>query len=162
MNGVELYDLESDPAESHDIAAANPQVVAKLRKGYLDWFESVSSVRHYLPSRIYLGTTHENPVVLTRQDWRVPPDVRQPVGWWEVDVKKAGKYDIRMIFDPLDADAEVRFRLGGAEKTLASPKGSRECRFEAVDLAAGPGQLRGSITAGKSTVGPKFVEVSLL
>jgi arylsulfatase A-like enzyme len=168
VNGQELYDLESDPAESRDIAAANPDLVARLRKGYTDWFESVSSVRHYLPSRIYLGTPHENPVVLTRQDWRVPPDVRQPVGWWEVDVKKAGKYEIRMIFDPLDSDSEVRFQLANAEKTIQAAKGARECRFEAVDLAAGAGQLRGaifksgSIATGKPTTGPKFVEVRSL
>lgn len=161
VNGKELYDLESDPAESHDIAAVNPEVVARLRKGYSDWFESVSAERHYLPSRIYLGTPHENPVVLTRQDWRVSPDVRQPVGWWEVDVKKAGKYEIRMIFDPLEGNSEVRFQLGHVDMTSASPKGAQECRFESVDLAAGAGQLRGSITTGKSTVGPKFVEVTL-
>ncbi len=157
--------MESDPAESRDIAAANPDQVAKLRKGYSDWFESVSSVRHYLPSRIYLGTPHENPVVLTRQDWRVPPGerpARQQLGWWEVDVKKAGRYEIKMIFEPLDSDSEVRFQLGSADKTVQGAKGAQDCRFEAVDLAAGTGQLRGSIATGKSTAGPKFVEVRLL
>ena len=162
VNGRELYDMESDPAESHDIAATNPELVAKLRKGYEEWFESVSSVRHYLPSRIYLGTPHENPVVLTRQDWRVLAEGRRAVGWWEVDVKKAGKYEIKLIFDPLEADSEVRFQLGTVDKTLASPKGAEECRFQAVELALGPGQLRGLINTGKSEAGPKFVEVRLL
>lgn len=165
VNGQELYDMEADPAESRDIAAAHSDVVAKLRKGYSDWFESVSSVRHYLPSRIYLGTPHENPVVLTRQDWRVPPGdrpARQQLGWWEVDVKKAGKYEIKMIFDPLEANSAVRFELGLADKTAQGAKGDEECRFEAVDLAVGPGQLRGSIATGKVTAGPKFVEVRSL
>jgi hypothetical protein len=162
VNGKELFDLEADPAESHDIAAANPEVVARLRKGYTEWFESVSAVRHYLPSRIYLGTSHENPVVLTRQDWRVPAEGRQPVGWWEVDVKKAGKYDVKMIFDPLDSDCEVRFQLREVDRKLAVPKGAQECRFEAVEIAAGAGQLRGTITGGKVPAGPKFVEVRTL
>lgn len=86
INGKELYDLEADPAESHDIAAAHPDIVAELRKGYSEWFASVSAVRHFIPPRIYIGTEHENPVVLTRQDWRVPPGERpqrgvQQVGW---------------------------------------------------------------------------------
>jgi arylsulfatase A-like enzyme len=162
VNGRELYDMASDPGESHDIAAANPDVVAKLRAGYSAWFESVSSVRHFLPSRIYLGTSHENPVVLTRQDWRVPPDVRQPVGWWEVDVKKTGKYDIKLIFDPLENDSAVRFQLGAADKTVTCAKGARECLFQAVDLSTGAGQLRGSIATGKAPLGPKFVEVRSL
>ncbi len=162
INGKELYDMEKDPAESHDIADSHPEVVADLRKAYLDWFASVSADRHFIPPRIYLGTEHENPVVLTRQNWRVAAQGRNTNGWWEVDVKKAGKYEITLQFDPLPADSEVRFQLGEADKSKAVPQGAQECRFEAVELRVGPGQLRGTITAGKSAVGPKFVEVRTL
>lgn len=162
INGKELYDIEADPAESHDIASTHPEIVAELRKAYLDWFASVSADRHFIPPKIFLGTEHENPVILTRQDWRVEAQGRNTIGWWEVDVKRAGKYEITLRFDPLAADSEVRFRLGDTEKTAMSVKGAQECRFEGVDLRAGAGQLRGSITAGKSVVGPKFVEVRAL
>jgi hypothetical protein len=162
VNGSELYDIETDPGEKQDIAAAQPEIVAKLREGYTEWFESVSSVRHYVPPRIYLGTPHENPVTLTRQDWRVPPEIRQAVGWWEVDVKRAGNYEVKITFDPLDTGAEARFQLGDVVKTISVAKGIGECRFEPAKLAAGPGQLRGSLTIGKKVVGPKFVEIKSL
>jgi len=162
INGKELYDMEADPSESRDVAAANPGIVSSLRNEYLAWFASVSAERHFIPPKIYIGTEHENPVILTRQDWRVEADERKTIGWWEVDVKRAGKYRVTLIFDPLEADSEVRFRLGDVDKSATSPKGAEECRFEAIDLAPGPGQLRGSITAGKSSTGPKFVEVRAL
>jgi len=162
INGRELYDLEADPAESRDIAAAQPEMVSKLRKGYSEWFESVAAVRHYLPPRIYLGTPHENPVILTRQDWRVPPDARGAAGWWEVEVKRAGRYEVKMTFEPVDSEAEVRFQLGEADQSMKIAKGVEKCRFEAVKLGAGPGQLRGSLTAGEKISGAKFVEMRSL
>ena len=72
VNGKELYDLTEDPAEERDLAARHPDVVARLRKGYEAWFQDVSATRGYAPPRIHLGTPHENPVTLTRQDWRGP------------------------------------------------------------------------------------------
>jgi arylsulfatase len=35
--GWELYDLQSDRAESSDLAAAQPERVAELRQRYADW-----------------------------------------------------------------------------------------------------------------------------
>jgi arylsulfatase A-like enzyme len=162
VDGKELYDLEADPAEKQDIAAAQPEIVAKLRQAYTEWFESVSSVRHYIPPRIYLGTPHENPVTLTRQDWRVQSEARGAVGWWEVDVKRTGSYQVTMTFELLDAEAEARFQLGDAVASKTIAKGAAECRFETVKLAAGPGQLHGSIMAGGKTAGAWFVEVKSL
>jgi arylsulfatase A-like enzyme len=162
VDGKELYDLEADPAEKNDVAAAHPDTVAKLRAGYESWFASVSAVRRYAPARIYLGTDHENPVTLTRQDWRVPSGEKSPAGWWEVDVKRAGKYRVRLSFDPLESAAAARFELNGSTKDANVAKGAEECVFEGVPFAAGPGQLRCSITRSEKVAGPKFAEVLAL
>jgi arylsulfatase A-like enzyme len=37
----ELYDVSSDPGERADVAAANPEVVAKLAASYDDWWKSI-------------------------------------------------------------------------------------------------------------------------
>ncbi len=37
----ELYDLAADPGEKQDVAAAHPEVVARLGKAYASWWESV-------------------------------------------------------------------------------------------------------------------------
>jgi len=34
---LELYDLQIDPRETHDVAAENPQIVARLKKAFDDW-----------------------------------------------------------------------------------------------------------------------------
>ena len=92
VNGKELYDLETDPAEAKNIAAEKPEIAAKLRAEYETWFKDVSSTRGYAPVRIFIGTEHENPVSLSRQDWRGPLAAWSPkaLGYWEVDVKRTG------------------------------------------------------------------------
>ena len=160
VDGKELYDLEADPGEKNDLAASRPEIVARLHKGYDDWLRDVSSDHDYVPPRIYIGTPHENPVVLTRQDWRVPPDARGPVaGWWEVDVKRAGAFDITATLEPVDGDGAARFELSGVTRTVRVAKGAEECRFPAVPLAAGPGRLQVTVTTGARTKGARFVEV---
>lgn len=162
VNGTELYDLENDPGESKDLSAAQPETVARLRKGYTDWFEDVSSPRHFEPSRIYLGTPHENPVTLTPQDWRVPPDAPQAPGWWEVDVRTAGAYEVTMRFDPLPAVAKAAVRFGSVSSSMEIGKGAGECRFPPMVLPAGRGQFRGEIEAGGRAMKAKLVDVRLL
>ncbi len=69
----ELYDLEDDPAEERDISGEHPGIVASMRHEYEGWFNDVSATRpdNYAPPRIVIGTEHENPTGLTRQDWRL-------------------------------------------------------------------------------------------
>ncbi len=44
--GVELYDLAADPAETHDVAAAHPDIVARLRDKLLP---AIVTMRHPAP-----------------------------------------------------------------------------------------------------------------
>ena len=113
VDGKELYDLQEDPCEKTDIAAENPDTVAAMRAAYQEWFEDVSATRGYDPPPIHIGTPHENPVVLTRQDWRGAEgwaDNRR--GWWELHVAKAAAYDLLLTFNPLTEDGEVGFSIG--------------------------------------------------
>lgn len=41
VNNAELYDLQTDPGETKNVITEHPQVVAKLRAAYDDWWESV-------------------------------------------------------------------------------------------------------------------------
>ena len=68
----ELYDMMVDPKESRDLATQHPKVVQELKAAYDKWFDDVSSTRpdNYAPPRIVIDAAKENPVVLSRQDWR--------------------------------------------------------------------------------------------
>ncbi|MBI4876318.1 MAG: arylsulfatase [Acidobacteria bacterium] len=160
IDGKELYDLQADPAEKNDLAASRPEIVGRLRKGYEDWLRDVSSDHDYVPPRIYVGTPHENPVVLTRQDWRVPPDARGPAtGWWEVDVRRAGDFDISATLELAETDGEARFELGNIRRTVRVAKDATQCRFGLIPLVAGPGRLRATVVTDARTTGARFVEL---
>lgn len=161
VNGKELYDLAADPAESRDIAVSRPEIAASLRKEYDHWFADVSATRNFEPPRIFLGTDHEEPVTLTRQDWRGPKAGWTPesVGHWEVDVRRAGRYDITLRFAPPKADSLVRFGLNRARGEVSAPAGSGEATLRGVELKSGPGRLTGEIETGGAIAGLTYVDV---
>ena len=141
------------------MAAKHPETVARLRAGYEEWFRDVSSDRHYAPARIYLGVAQENPVVLTRQDWRVPPEPKSPLPpWWEVDVRRAGNYEVTLTLDPADT-GQIRFEIGKIVRQAAVEKGAAECRLGLLPLPEGPAQLKAFEQTRTRARGARFVEI---
>jgi arylsulfatase A-like enzyme len=161
VEGRELYDLDEDPGETTDIASAKPDVAARLRKATEEWFHDVSSTRGYAPPRIYIGTRHENPVILTRQDWRGPKATwgEGALGYWEVDVRAAGRYEVTLRISPAPGQGEAHFRLNNAALKRPVAKGASEVRFTTVDLKTGPGRLEPSLRFGDKEVGVRYVDV---
>ena len=166
VNGDELYDMEKDPGEQHNIAADNPQVVAEMRSGYEEWFRDVSSTRGYFPPRIQLGTPFENPVRLTRQDWRGAKDRNGREGWsdahvgfWEIQVTQSAEYEISLLFPSMKEAGEAKFRLGNAELNRSLKKGDASCTFDAVSLESGEGRIEAWVTSGGISSGVMFVDV---
>jgi arylsulfatase A-like enzyme len=45
----QLFDLESDPGEQHDLAAAHPERVARMERELARWFEEVEAERRTIP-----------------------------------------------------------------------------------------------------------------
>jgi hypothetical protein len=164
VDGKELYDVVADPAESRDLAASRQEVVARLRSQYEQWFKDVSSTRGYAPPRIPLGTPHENPVILTRQDWRGPQAGwnRDSLGYWEVEVATSGKYEVTLRVSPAKRDATARMRLGQTEQAATLEAGKETCVLRTVDLAQGPGRLEAVISEGDQRRGAQYVEVRRL
>ncbi|MBM4033104.1 MAG: arylsulfatase [Planctomycetes bacterium] len=164
VNGKELYDMAADPGEKNNVAADHPDVVAKMRKGYEEWFKDVSATRGYDPPRILLGAAQENPSLLTRQDWRGPQAGWSPtsLGHWEASVERAGKYRIRLLFAPVDAESSVQCSVGAVRVTAIVPKGAKEATLEDAALEAGDARLEAWVTTGAATVGVHYVEVRRL
>lgn len=164
VNGKELYDIPADPGETKDVAAQHPDIVAKMRKGYEEWFKDVSATRGYAPPRIVLGAPEENPSLLTRQDWRGPQAGWAPtsLGHWEVSIARPGKYRIRLLFAPVADEASVQCAVGAVRLTAIVPKGAREATLEPAALEPGDARLEAWATTGASTVGVHYVEVTRL
>jgi hypothetical protein len=160
----ELYDMDADPLELHDIAGTHADIVGRLRASYDRWFDDVGSTRGYEPPRIVLGAPEENPSILTRQDWRGPRagGGRNSLGYWEIQVARPGGYAITLHLAPRPAAATAHLALPGValEKDLG-PRTS-ECTFEPVALTPGPGRLEAWLARGDATTGVLSVDVRRL
>lgn len=134
VRGAELYDIKADPGQQHDVAAQNPDVVARLREAHEAWWEEISPrLDEYSP--ISLGNDAENPTRLDAMD--VMGDMafsqnyivlaKRSTGKWTVDVERAGTY---------------RFSLRRWPKELGLPIGAAVSPEEARSLTFADGSGR--------------------
>jgi arylsulfatase A-like enzyme len=161
---LELYDMEHDPLELHNIASQHPEIVSRLHADYRAWFKDVTSTRGFAPVRIALGSRLENPTILTRQDWRGPRagEPTKELGFWEVEVARSGRFDITLHVTPRRFPTKAHITLGGPKGEQALAPGQTECSFAAVDLAIGPGRLEAWIAGNGTTAGVLDVNVRRL
>jgi len=137
----ELFDISKDPYEMNDLAETLPNVVMDMKAKHEAWFADVTK-KGFDPPRIIVGSEKENPVRLTRQDWRGPQAGwnKDSIGHWEVDFARAGKYKVTIHADGEFAD------YGGTVGSLAfsftfSDGGTVPKYTETFDLKAGPGKV---------------------
>jgi arylsulfatase len=137
VKGEQLYDIKADPGQEEDIAGANPDIVAKMRAHYEQWWGRIEpTLSDFVP--IGIGSDRENPACLTSLDWLAPTlviaaqpfDVRLlgktqviegslPLGRpspvlnspWYVQVEENGRYEISLRRWPIEADAEITAAL---------------------------------------------------
>jgi len=160
----ELYDMENDPLEEHNLAQERPEMVRELLLEYERWFDDVSHTRlnNFDPPRIHIGTTHENPVVLTRQDWRHSsgrtwaPDSN---GYWLLYAAQAGDYRVRLRFPETETAGQATLAMGVKTVTKEIPAGATECTFEAVPQRKGNLRLLATLRLGEESKGPWQADV---
>ncbi|PQV48986.1 arylsulfatase A-like enzyme [Jejuia pallidilutea] len=138
VDGVELYNLETDPEQRHNIIDQHPEKVAELKKAYDAWWEEISPSYKDQPY-IYIGHEKENPVTLYCHDWHTEKEatpwhqrhIRSAFidnGYWLVKVAETGKYSMKLRRWPketglsLNAEAPIRPALEGTS-VKATKKG---------------------------------------
>jgi arylsulfatase A len=131
----QLYDMQTDPGETRNLAAEEPERVRQLSRLYDAWFADISQgglQRLPLP----VGHAEHNPVELHApqafydaplhfaggpgfaNDWLTGwTDVRAQV-WFEIDVAAAGDYEFELAFACPAAEAGSVVRLRLADQTL--------------------------------------------
>ncbi|MCY3799789.1 MAG: arylsulfatase [Chloroflexi bacterium] len=156
VNGAELYDVERDRAQAHDVAAEHPQVLSALRRDYDDFWNEMQESFAQIVS-IPVGVERENPVLLSARDWhptagRVPwkqswiddPDF-DANGFWTIDVARAGRYRVELRTHPREADQPMKIKraqliIGDKSWTVGLAAQDCSVSFE-LALAAGPTSL---------------------
>jgi arylsulfatase A-like enzyme/dienelactone hydrolase len=159
----QLFDMTADPTEKNDLAAANSEVVRRLRASYESWFKDVASTRGFDPPPIHLGTPHENPAVLTRQDWRGAKAGWQPEnrGHWEVQVARGGVYEVTVRLNR-GGEGTVHLAAGDVRHERPLKRDAKVCVFDAVHLKEGPARVEAWTAVGKETAGAWSAEVKRL
>jgi arylsulfatase A-like enzyme len=105
QNGSELYDIVKDRGQKTDVAMQHPEIVGRMKTFYEEWWARLDPALN-APIPMLIGSTVENPVLLTSIDWwEVDADninfVSQAVGGprggvWNVQVEADGKYRIEL------------------------------------------------------------------
>ena len=155
----ELYDIMADAGEQNDLSKSNRDIVAAMRARYDTWFADVTATRGYDPVRVTLGTPAEDPVLLTRQDWRGAGWGKTDAGHWEVHVAAPGRYDVTLLFDPADAARKVTLRVGDRSHEADVPARAADHAFGAVELPAGDARVEAWLEGGGAKSGVRYVRV---
>jgi arylsulfatase A-like enzyme len=167
INGTELYDVQSDPEQSHDISGEHPDSLTQLRDGYEKWWEIVS--RQFdttipIPIGQHIGET----VLLNSHDWRNDPVecawnqslIRAGMecnGYWEVNVAAAGGYHIELRRWPREAGLPITKGIPGELKPYHTEikdgyGGGRAIPFVQARLTIGQSDVSQNIAADDECV----------
>ena len=115
VNGEELYDVEKDPGQRQDSAMQFPDIAAKMRAHYEQWWdELMPGAEAYQP--IVVGGRAENPARLSASDWNGvycdnPGCVRGGQvlsGPWNIRVERAGRYRFSLRRWPKESGLALR------------------------------------------------------
>jgi arylsulfatase B len=163
INGVELYDMDADPGQEHDVAAFNPEPVERLKNFYEEWWSELEPT-FADDAAIHLGRPSANPVHLTAHDWITEQSapwnqalIREAMagaentGYWNVEVLEEGEYEFRLRRWPENVDAAIGAALPAGEdvpgvrayrarpgKAIAVTRASIEIGGQKGDQAVGP------------------------
>jgi arylsulfatase A-like enzyme len=157
----QLFDLHIDPAEKKDLATEHPEVVLRMTKAYEAWFEDVKKTREFEPPRIVLGTPHEDPVLLTRQDRRgsTPERTQSSTGVWLVELQKEAKFDVSLYLKAPGAAGTVAYACGSAKASGPVESGKTTVTLRGVVHPPGRHELTGIVAADGKEYGVDYVEL---
>lgn len=182
VEGKELYDVVADRAQTQDLAAKQPEVLARLRAHYEAWWAGLGDkVNEFVP--ISLGARQQPTVALTSADWQdVYADNSNHIrnaeggprgGHWNVQVERAGEYEFKLrrwppeLALPLTASAPAHrsgdnrvipgkaLPIAGAKLTIAGQELSAASKPE--DQAI---MLRAKLPAGRTQLHAWFVDAA--
>ncbi len=125
INGTELYDIQEDPGQRHNIADEHPDVVSELREHYEAWWKLVSE-RFDEDCPIVVGTQHEQIARLTTHDWHGEAHawsqgmIRRGMecnGYWAVDIPEDGQYSFELCRWPHEEGRAITAGIPAGERS---------------------------------------------
>lgn len=160
VSSLELYKIDEDSSETHNIAGEQPEKVEELLNKYEDWFHDVTQNWNHLdPQRIHLGTPHQPVTTLSQFDWSGPGVIGGNFGHWKVRTEQ-GKYRITLRFGKASEAGRAILRYGDLRREMAVGKGDSTAVFENVSLPAREGDFEAFLQFDRLPKGVRFVDVT--
>ncbi|MEM9643478.1 MAG: N-acetylgalactosamine-6-sulfatase, partial [Planctomycetota bacterium] len=175
----QLFDIDKDPGQQHNVASQYPGVVRELSQQYAAHFRDVFPADKS-DSRFQVGDDSENPTQMTVRDWHPTQgrviwkpeqlnDDRLAInGRWLLHVCHPGRYELRLRRFPQDASAAMRCShaevLLGDQRMQGSIDESAEVAIFQLVIPAGDTTLQTWLTNADTGVrrGAYFVEIERL
>ncbi|MGQ9609860.1 MAG: arylsulfatase [bacterium] len=121
VNGVELYDIISDPEQRNDIAKDNPKIVSELQNHYEKWWDIVSPTFD-IDCPIIIGSDNEKITRLTSHDWHGEQcawnqgQIREGLecnGYWIIHIAEDGDYEFELRRWPKEENRSITEGIPG-------------------------------------------------
>lgn len=143
----ELYNIGSDISEQKNIIEENIPLATSLKEKIDIWYRDIIGSENIYNSPIVIGTKHENPSYLNRNDALGEEGLwtqENIYGYWSVDIAESGQYDITCVFiKPLSEAGKLNVTVGNVwVEQDNSEVGISEITMSDVYLTKGEGQLR--------------------
>ena len=176
VSGTGLYDVSTDLAQTRNVIREHPDVAARMRKHYDQWWSGVEPrLDSFLPT--YLGSEAENPVLVSPTEWadsffdqgsQVRAGVRRN-GLWHIHADRDGAYEFSLRRWPKDIDVPMRAAVpphkgecGQYPAGVALPIARAELRLAGrnLELPVGPGDreviFKAQLGEGRTTMQTSF------
>jgi len=149
VDGIELYNLETDPEQRNNIIDQYPEKVAEFKKAYNGWWADLLPGYDDQP-RIIIGDEEEDLVKLYCHDWHSEKDspwhqrhIRTGYidnGYWLLNVVTSGTYTLKLRRWPeetglaLNAPAPVRPAIPGTSVNESRPGKALNIRSAKIQI----------------------------
>jgi arylsulfatase len=161
---LELYNLEDDPFELKDISQDNPGKISELRIEFDNWYKEMVQSPHLVPQAAIIGTKHENPTVLNRNDCMIYGGIWEEdknKGYWEIVMQKSGKFDFDISFrNPFSSATKLFLRIGNVQRSIEIKPGNTDFKMKGIYIPRGKFRLETWANIGPDFYLPMVVKVS--
>ncbi len=165
IEDLELFDLQEDPYEMTDLCSSLPQKARELKQDFDRWYADIMDSPHLKePRRIRLGSPHEDPVLLNRNDAKGDEGIwaqDRIYGYWDVQVDSDNFYDFSFFFrESVNQEGTMKLRLGTTQRSLPNTDpAARKLEMRGIFLKKGNYRLEPWYRAGGGNHLPFYVEV---
>ncbi len=167
VEDLELFDLQKDPYEKEDLRTSNPAKARELKQELDLWYSDIMESPHLKePPRIHLGSPHEDPVLLNRNDAKGDEGIwaqDRIHGYWDVQIENDNFYNFTFFFrESVNQEGTMKLRLGTTQRSLRNTDpAARRLEMREIFLKKGNYRLESWYRGSGGNHLPFYVEVSL-